>query len=61
MNGYRLPIECSGSDFADKIALVFKKNEMERLSSGGRALYEERLNWEHWGKEFDRVLKLTVK
>lgn len=61
LNGYRLPMNCKGKDFADKIETILMKDELEKLSIGGRQLYEERLNWEHWGKEFDRILKKVVK
>lgn len=61
VNGYRLPINHKGKDFADKIYTLLMEGKMEKLSIGGRRLYEERLNWEHWGKEFDCALKLIMK
>lgn len=60
VNGYRLPSSCKGKDFAEKIYTLLMEGEMEKLSLGGRRLYEERLNWERWGREFDRALQLVT-
>lgn len=61
VNGYRLSLNCRGNDFAVCIDNVLKNDELGNLSLGGRKLYEERLNWNHWGKEFNNVLNLIIE
>ncbi|KAA6346549.1 D-inositol-3-phosphate glycosyltransferase [termite gut metagenome] len=45
INGYRLPVDSSGKDFAYKIKEAIENDEMKKLSAGGIRLYKEVLNW----------------
>lgn len=53
MNGYRLPMNALGTDFADCIYLSYVKSELEKLSLGATMLFNTQLNWEIWA---DKVL-----
>lgn len=56
INGYRLPLNARGKDFADKIKEVIDSNEFTELSVGGRSMYKEKLNWHSWQKAFKLLL-----
>ena len=57
-NGYMLPADASGADFAARIAAVFgDQPHYERLARTARAEYDNRLNWMHWGDAVCRVMK----
>lgn len=56
VNGYRLPIEAKGLDFAKKIDECFRHNEMLKLSSGALQMYKEYLNWDVWGQKVKEIV-----
>jgi len=64
VNGYRLPVNAGGSDYAQKIAEIFTdKTAYQNLKKSSRALFDNSLNWDAWGQKtkevFDRVLSLV--
>ena len=56
-NGFLLPYEARGDVYAERIARVYRDvYEYRYLVKGSRAAYEERLNWDVWGKAMKEVL-----
>jgi len=47
-NGYMLPLNSSGKDFAIKIIQCINSNELDKLSQGAVKQYKEKLNWSVW-------------
>lgn len=56
VNGYRLPLGCTGEDFGKKIKETIDNGEISKLSDGGRKLYKDRLNWARWGCEVKKII-----
>lgn len=57
VNGYALPRDSTAADFADKVAeLVGAPGDYRKLRSSSRTEYEERLNWDAWGRRVDALL-----
>lgn len=51
VNGYRLSLTAGGAEFAEAIKSVFEdKIRYQQLRVSSRDLYEQKLNWEVWGK-----------
>lgn len=57
VNGYRLPLQANETDFANTIITCIKNNELEKLSSGGIKLFNEKLNWNAWARSFKKIMK----
>lgn len=56
-NGYLLPPAATGDDYAMLLAELFASPERYRaLREGSRAAYEERLNWDAWGRSTARIV-----
>lgn len=57
-NGYMLPLTAGGSEYALLIADIYRDEQRyRRLAAGSRAEYEERLNWDAWGRSVSRILQ----
>lgn len=56
-NGYMLPLNSTGKDFASYIIKGIQRNELCSLSQGAVSLYQERLNWGVWGKRVKEVIE----
>ncbi|MBX3164404.1 MAG: glycosyltransferase family 4 protein [Bacteroidetes bacterium] len=57
-NGFRLPANATGLDYAKKISEIFKdKTAFENLKQSSRKLYETDLNWEAWAKKAKAVFE----
>ena len=51
VNGFMLPVEAGGAEYAALIARVYRDDQLYAdLVKSSRAEYEEKLNWEAWGK-----------
>lgn len=50
INGRLLPLNKNGEDFAEAIYSALISNKMPEYSKNSRKLYEERFNWNKWGK-----------
>jgi glycosyltransferase involved in cell wall biosynthesis len=60
-NGYVLPSDATGADYAQLIATVWRDRERyARLVASSRAAYEERMNWAAWARSVKEVLDSTV-
>jgi glycosyltransferase involved in cell wall biosynthesis len=60
-NGHLLPLSAAGEDYARLIAEIHcdEKRCLE-LSMSSRRVFEERLNWDTWGKTVGSLLKDVV-
>jgi glycosyltransferase involved in cell wall biosynthesis len=62
VNGFMLPIEENGAAYAEKIAAVFNDDAaFEGLRRSSRKRFEEILNWEHWGRQFETILEKITR
>ncbi|SNC67719.1 Glycosyltransferase involved in cell wall bisynthesis [Hymenobacter gelipurpurascens] len=58
INGYRLSLQATGADFAQAIQAVFENPVLyQQLRVSSRNLYEEKLNWQQWGKTVRLLLE----
>lgn len=58
VNGYCLPYEAAGADYAAIIAEIFNdKERYHNLIRTSRQRYEQALNWEQWAKGFQSLIK----
>jgi glycosyltransferase involved in cell wall biosynthesis len=56
-NGMALPLSAGAEDYAETIAkLWFNHDEYRALSAGARRAFDERLNWDAWGRQVRAVL-----
>ncbi len=56
-NGFLLPLAARGDEYAKVIASVYRDDERyTRLVCTSRAAYDERLNWDVWGKAVNTIL-----
>jgi glycosyltransferase involved in cell wall biosynthesis len=57
INGFLLPIDASGKDYADTIMRInHNKDLYYKLSESGRILFEEKLNWDIWGFNARKII-----
>jgi glycosyltransferase involved in cell wall biosynthesis len=60
-NGYCLPFEAPGEDYARKIAELWQdKQRYHALVQSSRRRYEEKLNWDKWIEGFERVYEEKI-
>jgi glycosyltransferase involved in cell wall biosynthesis len=56
-NGYLLPPEARGVEYAGLIASLFAdKKKLSSLVTSSRAMYDTRLNWDVWGRQMYKIL-----
>jgi glycosyltransferase involved in cell wall biosynthesis len=62
MNGYLLPPEAPGREYAEKILeIVQNPTAYDALVRTSRGAYEEKLNWDAWGVEVGLILRKVVE
>ena len=62
INGYALPFNAGADAYAAKIEqLVSNPQAMQSLKLSGRKYYEEKLNWDLWGRQFQQIAERLVK
>ena len=55
-NGFLLPYDARGADYAEVIARLYRDNERyAELVRASRAAFENRLNWDAWGVTVKRI------
>jgi len=60
-NGFVLPYEAKGAEYAEVIARVYREEqEYEALVRSSRATFEERLNWDTWGRAMKELLTKQI-
>lgn len=61
-NGYTLPIDVRGKEYADKVeSLLLDKEKWKKMSENARQQFEEDLNWTVWAKKTKQVILSAVK
>lgn len=56
-NGFMLPLDASGSLYAQVIADIYQNDELyDQMVIASRRIYEERLNWDTWGMTIKNLL-----
>ena len=61
-NGFMLPLAARGEEYARVIARVYQDDELyTRLVHTSRAAYDERLNWDAWGKAMKAILSEVIE
>jgi glycosyltransferase involved in cell wall biosynthesis len=62
INGFALPFNAGADQFAQKIEqLVSNPNAYQNLKQSSRKYYEERLNWDLWGRQFQQIAERLVQ
>jgi glycosyltransferase involved in cell wall biosynthesis len=62
INGFALPMQSAADVYAEKIRqLLADKQGMQDLKISSRKCYEEKLNWDLWGKQFQQIAERLVK
>lgn len=62
INGYALPFEAGAEAYARKIEqLVLDQQAMQNLKLSSRNYYDEKLNWDNWGQEFQQIAERLVQ
>jgi glycosyltransferase involved in cell wall biosynthesis len=57
-NGFMLPLEARGADYAKVIAEVYQDDQRyAELVKSSRAAFDERLNWDAWGSAIRKIIK----
>ncbi|HSZ32759.1 MAG TPA: glycosyltransferase family 4 protein, partial [Puia sp.] len=61
ITGIMLSLEAKAPEFADAIERVWTdKKIFQEMVRNSRSEYDKRLNWEHWIREFNRILERIV-
>ena len=61
-NGYLLPLDAKGEQYAEKILeLVRDRGVYDELVRTSRMAYEERLNWDAWGRAMKPIFEQVTK
>ena len=62
INGYALPVEAGPEVYAKKIEqLVSDQQVLQNLKLSARNYYDEKLNWDRWGQQFQQIAERLVK
>jgi glycosyltransferase involved in cell wall biosynthesis len=62
VNGYCLPLEAGGEEFASLILKVFNdKKKYHDLILSSRMRYEECLNWDKWADHFQIIYEQRIR
>ncbi len=57
VNGYRLPLEAGGIEYAKTIKQIFEDDDhYQKLVYSSRAKFDSELNWEAWGKKVKQII-----
>lgn len=57
VNGYKLPLKNTGKDFANAVIEIFSdEQKFIYLKKSSRKYYEDRLNYQAWLKDFNKIL-----
>ena len=58
VNGYLMPYQARGIEYAEKITELFSYDDMyPKMSINSRKLFEEKLNWDAFGQNFAKLLE----
>jgi glycosyltransferase involved in cell wall biosynthesis len=61
VNGITLPLEAKSIDYVNQIKLLLDdKKLIKEMAINARAVYEEELNWDTWGKKMKQILESYI-
>jgi len=61
INGFALAFDAGPQEYAEQIASLFKNpQQLQQLKLSSRKLFDELLNWNHWGHSFESIAKKLV-
>lgn len=56
-NGFRLPLQAGGKEYADKIISVYTNREQfDELCKSSRKVFDEKLNWDAWAISVSKLI-----
>jgi glycosyltransferase involved in cell wall biosynthesis len=62
INGFALPMQAGADAYAKRIRqLITNQQDMKNLKSSCRKYYDENLNWDLWGRQFQQIAERLVK
>lgn len=62
VNGYCLPYEARGNEYADIISDIYSdKEKYSAMILSSRMKFEEKLNWEKWAERFKELYSLHIQ
>jgi glycosyltransferase involved in cell wall biosynthesis len=62
VNGFMLPLSAGGKEYANIIQKVYEDEEMYyQLIKSSRETFEEKLNWDSWGKKTKTLINQLIK
>ena len=62
INGYVLPVVAGADEYSEKIvSLLTDKKGFGDLKHSSRKYYEENLNWDLWGRQFQQIAERLAK
>ncbi|MBM3415897.1 MAG: glycosyltransferase family 4 protein [Bacteroidetes bacterium] len=62
INGFALPHSAAAGSYAEKIGqLFFDQHAFRNLKQSARKYYEEKLNWDHWGYQFQKIAGQLIR
>ena len=62
INGFALPFNAGADAYAQKIEeLVSDPKALQNLKQSSRKYYEENLNWDLWGRQFQQIAQSLAK
>lgn len=62
VNGFLLPLEARGRDYADTIlAVISDPARYRELVAASRDQYEQELNWDAWGRSLSKVMDAVLQ
>ncbi|MFD3156146.1 glycosyltransferase family 4 protein [Haloimpatiens sp. FM7330] len=60
-NGFTLPLEASGLEYANTISKIYKDDDSYyNLIKSSRKTFEEKLNWDSWAKSVKNIINETI-
>jgi glycosyltransferase involved in cell wall biosynthesis len=60
-NGFMLPFDASGAEYAEIIAEIYQDDQRyAELVTSSRAAFDERLNWDAWGISVSNIIKAML-
>ena len=62
VNGYTLPFTANANDYAEKILEIYRNDDKyDELCKNSHLRFQEKLNWEAWGKSFCNIAERINK
>ncbi len=62
INGFALPMQAGADAYAKRIGqLITDQQDLKNLKSSSRKYYDEILNWDLWGRQFQQIAERLVK